>query len=1210
MKNQRLLFVLVTMFASVAMFAQNWERPVASDFKFTTEMKNSLQANEPYWKGDTTIYYLYNVEADAFLTNATCRSHAQWSTHAALNATTGNKVMMAQWRQNPIIVTDTTYTEVEVVEADTSYTQTVMKVDTVSITIPEWDGVTYKLLDWYNGSYRGVFPTSSYAMFVDRNGQADYMWNVKSMGGGVYRISVSDLNPEMNSHLADSLFGNPETYLGFNMIDPDYNADDDPPVMPLTPMLSITGKAYNPSPAEGFESMEEAELAIDWKFMPEEEYNKYSSYCRAWDYIANGELDTYIVGIEDRYGNKIDLKKLYDILNSSQPVLYEDIQTAMAETEVAVREYLIATIFDGATEENPVDATVVLINPDLETGDITGWTVNYTKGTNVTNLGYQGASYTNGEVTISKFIEAWSNANYANDPAGKRTLGNGSVYQLVTGLPAGKYKFECDAIATRQDEANKGLEKGAYLYARGGDNIFRTEIHTDNNKPEHFEVTFINTGGDFEFGFMTDSTTVNWLCADNFQLWFYGEVDPDDDPFRVILESTIASLERQYPDVGDLMANNDVKDAFLEALDHAKACQEGFEAENAALQAAAATLATSINDYKRMETLMSEVQAKAVAFEESSFPELSEILGEWYERNLMEAYNECTADAAMIDSISIKMGAMIVEYITANVKPGDELTALISNPDYNNDFSGWENTGSRPVFGGKGGNAPNSIGDIESLNSGNAEVFQKAFDMFQIVRNMPKGAFRLTAQAFERNDNGWQDHFAEGPEVGISTVLYANEFETKVHNIMAFAQDSCIYAKADTESWPTDTYISSTDQWVPNSMDGANFYFNLSPETYLVAVDFVLGHAGDSITIGLKTTATNSWVIFDNFRLFYTGESLEALEAPVNSMLAKLDALLADEESVYGADVMPNAQSVRDELATAFAANDADGVFAALDKGTTALEYAVKSRDAYVALTAAYDVLVSEYYAHEESEFTAETNTAVQEAIAKADDALVKFNLSPEEATELAKQMRELKSSLILPPAGYVDLTTEDFWLWTAPDETAEKVQQADGCVLQLDQNTGIVWGSGSGAVYYLNFADLTGAEALIITASVGQPRCLFNRVVDEGTVQVEVPRDADYWTINENEDGSKTYIVDLKRINDEYGFVHLHSIKGASWQDTNVSSIKVGWGIDSSISSLNVENKAHTGIYTITGTRISTLRRGINIIVDANGKARKVLVK
>ena len=376
--NKKLLLFAVTMLASVTMFAQNWAKPEVADYKFATDVKVSVQANEPYWKGDSTIYYLYNVEANAFLSQNTCSSHAPWATHAALRIGAGNKIMLAQYRLDPIIVTDTTYVEVDGEE--------VMKVDTVSITIPEWDGVTYEICDLVSDGWRKVFPTSSYNAFVDKHGEVDYMWNMKSMGNGVYRFSVSDLNPTYNTHFADSVFGGPsETYFGFNKLDNDYDPtlEDDALVMPLIPMLNITGKAYNPNPGEGLENLEDAELCIDWKFMAEEEFEKYASHLKAWNYLNDGKLDEYIDAVEEKYGNKVDLSKVKAILNSTSPVLYEDLEAAIAETDQAIRDYLITVIFADASDDNPVNITVLMENASLEKRNKDGWDITAGIGDNL-----------------------------------------------------------------------------------------------------------------------------------------------------------------------------------------------------------------------------------------------------------------------------------------------------------------------------------------------------------------------------------------------------------------------------------------------------------------------------------------------------------------------------------------------------------------------------------------------------------------------------------------------------------------------------------------------------------------------------------------------------------------------------------------------------------------------------------------------------------
>jgi len=1207
--NKKLLLLGVTLLSFVTSFAQNWDRPTPANYQFASEMKNTLQANLPYWQGDSTIYYLYNVDAEAFLTNNTCPSHDQWSTHAALKPETGNKVMMAQYRLNPIITTKTDTIDQYVTDSVGIVIDTVqiVKVDTVDITIPEWDGVTYKLLDLYNGAWRGVFPNTIYTMFVDRGSQPDYMWNVKSMGDGIYRIYVSDVNPNYNSHLADSIFGNPETYLGFNRLDPDYNADDISPVMPLVPMLSITGFAYNPNPQEGFESMEDADLCINWKFMPEAEYLKYQSQLKAWDYLASGELDNYIYETEEVYGNKIDLSKLKAFIDSTSPLFYEDIEREIAVVEQAIRTYSIDNVLSLATENEPVDATFLLINPDLETGNTNGWTVNYQSGTNATNIGFQNnASYSNGDAKISNFIEAWANSNFNNDPGGKRTLGNGAVYQLVKDLPAGKYSFTCDAISSRQDEHNIGLEKGAYLYARSGEHVFKTAIHTNDGVPEHFDITFVNVGGDIEFGFMTENTTVNWICADNFTLTYYGEVE-ETDPYKIILDATIANCEKTYPDVDILMANNDIKETYVAQLDEAKAAVSDYESVDSALNAAFNALTTSINDYKRMDNLINEIQIKAEAFENSDFPDLGAILGDYHDELYNDYYLECAADAAMIDTIAATMGKYIVDFITENVKEGDELTALITNPDFNTDFSGWSTTGSRPAFGGKGGNGQNQIGDIPAITeSGNAEVYHNTFNMFQIVRNMPKGSFKLTCQAYERNDNGWENQWTEGPEVGINAVLYANEFEQKIHNIMAFAQEECIYRANDSDGWPTDTYSSVHNMWVPNSMDGANFYFSISPETYQVEINFTLSEAGDSIIIGLKNNFNNSWVIFDNFRLFFVGSDMTA---PLNDMITKLDAVI-ESASIIGQDAIDKIESAKIQINAALASNDPDEGIAAVKTGNETLSYAKSSVSAYNSLSDSFDKLTNSYYEYDESELPEDLKAEVMAMLMEAENAINNCDKTVEEVMDIIERMNTTLDNLKFPAGTYVDLLASDFYRWTAPDATGE-IESSAGCAYDINVSTGMPYGDGN--VYYLNYADLTKADVLVITATDGTPRCLFNRVVDSGTVQVEVPRDADYWTIEENADGSKTYTVDLKRIREEYGFVHLHAIKGANWVNCTVTSMKVGYKIENlpeAIESINSEKGAIAGIYNLNGVKVTSLRKGLNIIVDKKGNTKKLLVK
>ncbi len=188
-------------------------------------------------------------------------------------------------------------------------------------------------------------------------------------------------------------------------------------------------------------------------------------------------------------------------------------------------------LFAGATNENPIDVTAYcLVNPDFESGNISGWETNYVEGQQAKNIGYQGASYTNGDVTISKFIEAWRWS-----PA----VGDGYLRQTVLGLPEGKYLLEADAIAA--DQPGGTMPTGAYLYINAGGVDFKTAMATGDGKPEHFSTEFLCTGDDdVVFGLKTESSTANWICADNFTVKYYGI---DLSPYAALLAEVVAAAE-------------------------------------------------------------------------------------------------------------------------------------------------------------------------------------------------------------------------------------------------------------------------------------------------------------------------------------------------------------------------------------------------------------------------------------------------------------------------------------------------------------------------------------------------------------------------------------------------------------------------------------------------------------------------------------------
>ena len=97
-----------------------------------------------------------------------------------------------------------------------------------------------------------------------------------------------------------------------------------------------------------------------------------------------------------------------------------------------------------------------------------------------------------------------------------------------------------------------------------------------------------------------------------------------------------------------------------------------------------------------------------------------------------------------------------------------------------------------------------------------------------------------------------------------------------------------------------------------------------------------------------------------------------------------------------------------------------------------------------------------------------------------------------------------------------------------------------------------------------IDYADLSEYDKLVVTMASGTPRFLFNRTEEGGQCNadeslsklIEYPN-YDWCNRYFTKDGN-TYIVDLEKMRNEKGFVHLHAIKGANWQSVNVDRLEL----------------------------------------------------
>ena len=209
-----------------------------------------------------------------------------------------------------------------------------------------------------------------------------------------------------------------------------------------------------------------------------------------------------------------------------------------------------------------------------------------------------------------------------------------------------------------------------------------------------------------------------------------------------------------------------------------------------------------------------------------------------------------------IAALTDQARAAAVEFLssvtaTDETQPFD-LTFMIENPDFDSDVTaGWTTTNVAPGY------------DAQA-----AEFYEKTFNFYQTLQDMPSGKYELHANAFQRP--GTYDTvltpFLNG-NAKVTTSLYINNTARAVKHICEDRQAKYVF---NDGGWGSDSQLSD-GSYIPNCMVGAAKYF--AKGLYDSSVDAQLKTKGGNLRIGIKCTSTNSayWTMFDSFRLYFFG---------------------------------------------------------------------------------------------------------------------------------------------------------------------------------------------------------------------------------------------------------------------------------------------------------------------------------------------------
>mgnify|MGYP002624320893 CR=1 FL=1 len=227
-------------------------------------------------------------------------------------------------------------------------------------------------------------------------------------------------------------------------------------------------------------------------------------------------------------------------------------------------------------------------------------------------------------------------------------------------------------------------------------------------------------------------------------------------------------------------------------------------------------------------------------------------------------------------------------WFLSNVKPASEeqpfdLTYMTVNPGMES-LDGW--TG-----------AP-------TLSYSCAEFYEKTFNFYQNVANLPAGRYVVAAQAFQRpgtSADSYADYVAGTDNV--TAYLYAGTGQAKIAHIARDAQSTSLGSGEAT--------VGSPAVRIPNTMQGASNYF--AKGLYENSVEGQVADNGGSLRFGLRSSSmlTSYWVIFDNFRLYYLGGDGDGIPSDIQSV--KSADVVDNHHIIYSLDgrVVPSSVQLR-----------------------------------------------------------------------------------------------------------------------------------------------------------------------------------------------------------------------------------------------------------------------------------------------------------
>lgn len=706
------------------------------------------------------------------------------------------------------------------------------------------------------GIYHEIFIGSQTQCWIDANG-GHMLWKIVPQGDGTYAISVID---------EDETYGSASEYVNSFMARVTDTDAETNLIFPVATPATMTN------------------IEKDWKFVTPAVYEAFQ---------AKASLVSMLDLAEEKGFTTLDE---YLAVYNSTTATKEDVEQAAVDLARAITKHVAA----GASTTNPVDVTFNL--PGADCNSKADWNI-VSEPVKVLDNGESWAkvgdnNWPNGQDSFMEPCD-WGKTGWSGEFNKTIAVPNG-MYKLTAygrrSLNSTMVIYANEVESENFQEANRGGTIDVYgkewpSYAEGVANGAEFACNGEGYGWESRSITVTVRNGELTVGCKASSTGQHeWCSIDHFRLYYLGEED-----LEYIINELRSSIETAKTTKTDYDENNmQYSAAGVQAFDEAVAEAEALINNTAATEAEfrdmlnklRTTMEAFAYDVKVYNELL-PAQLERIETLVAGIEKGDEILAglvEYY-GVIDEAYSKLTFDPTTYNDVVAEIDRLYKEDVFKAIQAGllSDITPMIVNADFSNGKTGWS-------------------GD-PTVNNGAAERFDKTFDVYQVIENLPMGTYEISVQGFYRPaGHGIGDVATNWDPTGdntfntVNAYLYGNSAKAPLLHIFANS-----YAeKPSTGGWsevscPQDETIDG--KFVPNDMASASFAF--SDGQYVgCTVRCAVGEDG-KLRFGVKMESKlhdNNWTMFDNFKITYLGENLDGFKVELNSVLASAQTLIDSED--------------------------------------------------------------------------------------------------------------------------------------------------------------------------------------------------------------------------------------------------------------------------------------------------------------------------